>query len=142
MVGPLRIHLAGRDDVRAFAGRPDRIFDLSDLGKPRVLWRYRFRGGRQTTYELVQVDGNWRFEGFFTSTRRFRTRRGTTVGMSWGEARRRERGAAYAHAGCLPPRLWYFKEGGFKLQLFLSAERPQGRVTGLQVPGPFALECD
>jgi hypothetical protein len=141
-VGPLRIHQATDVQVREWAGKPSRRWVLRETGRrDYLLWRYRHRYGRQTSYAFARLDGEWLFEEFFTSSRRFLTRRGTRARFSYARARRHEPGARYHQPGCFPARLSYFKEGGFRLELFLSAKRPRGRVTGLSVEGPLALGC-
>jgi hypothetical protein len=142
LVGPLRVHQATDEDVREWAGKPSRVWTLSEPGRQDYrFWRYRHSQGRRTTYGFARAGGDWLLEEFFTTSRRFSTRRGTKAGMPYVKARRREPGARYVGADCLPPRLRYFKEGGFLLELFLAAERPAARVEGLSVSGPLALGC-
>jgi hypothetical protein len=94
-----------------------------------------------TSYGFARFSGDWLFESFFTTSRRFSTHRGTRAGMTYAKARRREPGARYSGEDCLPPRLWYWKEGGFLLELILTAERPAGRIKGLDVNGPYSIGC-
>jgi hypothetical protein len=94
-VGDLKMDVSTEADVRAFAGEPDLVEDdpsykfLKRLGYHcREPDEYDWVDCR-TNYELVRDSDT--LSGFYTVSKRFRTRRGTRVGHTRKRAERNER---------------------------------------------------
>ena len=98
-VGPLSLELSTSDDVFNWAGRADRVYYLDQYGSTVRLssgtaafavMEYDYSAGGYTDYSLYWDGSSWIFGEFDTTIQRFHTERGTRVGMSYAEARRRE----------------------------------------------------
>lgn len=131
-VGPLRIDRSTEAQVRAFAGKPERVATVVDYfdGKRDRSTRYlsyECRRGRlpcKTVYRILVATG--RLISFSTSSSRFRTRAGTRVGMTPREAARLEglpvrRGCLIAITHGPPHHLTIAIENGRVAQLLLGA---------------------
>lgn len=99
-VGELRLDRATEDDVRALEGEPDRAEDFESAGGfPGRVLTYRCGTRCSTRYWFkVRGDGTTVLGNFETTSRAFRTRRATRVGMRRSVAERRER--RRARLGC------------------------------------------
>lgn len=106
-VGPLRIGESSERQVRDFAGNPSRVETVRQSGVPRSLYRrlyYRCRTREcETIYGLATTPDGGRLSSVSTSSRSFRTAAGTQIGMTVGEAERRERLRASSGCGPGPP---------------------------------------
>lgn len=136
-VGSLRFGVATDEDVVAFAGEPDVVFDDPGYGGEihKVLGYFcRTESGAPRCQTVYGIDaaGN-RLVNFHTSSRRFRTRRGTRVGHQRRTAEKRER--RKARGTC---RGWSITIGGPRRSLAINVGTgPKGRrVQWLSVIGP------
>jgi hypothetical protein len=97
-VGPLRFDYSTSDDVEAWAGSPDKVSYTDQYGAPTnpdnatyATEEFHYPGNGYTYYSFWWDGSEWLFEQFDTSLQRFQTIRGSKVGMSYGQARRREK---------------------------------------------------
>lgn len=115
-VGQHRFEFAHPANIRAFAGKPNSVVYENKLGKPSsskravwAIWSYRFSGGGSVYYSFHRRRGSWLFVEIDTTRKQFKTARGTRVGMSYAEAKKRESGS-YIH-GCIDSGFWHFRDG-------------------------------
>jgi hypothetical protein len=135
--------------VFSWAGNPDRIVYWDQSGSPtRVSYgdaafaiaQYHYPANGYTWYDFYWDGSEWLLGEFDTTLERFHTERGTRVGMSYSEARRREnrpRGG-----GCIDSGFWRFHYGadGGLYSMVIGVNRGQ-RVHALHAYGPNALPC-
>lgn len=131
-VGPLRIDSSTEADVLAFAGQPDeRVIDTTANGSNAVLGYFcRSRRRCQTYYEVDLATS--KLSHFRTASRRYRTPRGTRVGMRRRAAERRER--RRAREDCFGYTI--FKQQG-RWSLIVGFGFQGRRVTWLAADGPY-----
>ncbi len=139
-VGPLSFDNSTDVDVRAWAGRPDKVQWSTDGFNDGMLWRtfiYRFPRGGVVEYSFYLYPGEgWYFEEFHTTLERFRTRRGTRVGMSYTQARRRE--GVPESGGCIGGGFWHHEANA---GLLVATDNARTRVIFLDAQGPEPLPC-
>jgi hypothetical protein len=118
-IGPLQIDASTETDVRHFAGKPEKVESVVWPGiRGRTLI---YRCGRQceTSYSINAKTG--KLSDYWTQSPRFRTERGSFVGMRAARAARLEH--KRPHLGC-----------GFPLYLFLrTSNRPEQRLFVLAI---------
>jgi hypothetical protein len=137
-VGPVTMNRSTAADARAFAGNPDRVFQCVCSGGTFKTFIYRFSGHGQTSYAFKQFpDGSWRLEGFDTNLQRFRSQRGTRVGMTVGQAQHHER-LSY-RSGCVPGLIRSVKQSN-RQDTFIVATY-FGHVQFFEVDGPLSQGC-
>ena len=129
--------------IRAFAGRPDSIVYWNKLGQPTgrshavwQLWTYSFDGGGYARYSFHGGAGRWVFSRFDTDRKNFLTVRGTRVGMTYSQAKRRER--VPFMGGCIDSGFWHFH--GQRYAYIVGVNRGQ-RVHALHAYGPGQPLC-
>jgi hypothetical protein len=93
-IGDLKMDVSTEADVRAFAGEPD-LVEVSPSSE-RIL-RLGYHCRERDEYDWVDCRTNYELyrdstlSGFYTVSKRFRTRRGTRVGHTRKRAERNER---------------------------------------------------
>jgi hypothetical protein len=115
-VGLHRFEVARPAGIRAFAGKPDSVQYENRVGNPSgrrgavwEIWTYRFSGGRYVYYSFHRTrGGSWLFVEIETNRTQFETARGTRVGMSYAEAKKRE-DVPYI-GGCPDSGFWHFRD--------------------------------
>jgi hypothetical protein len=148
-VGPLSFDLSTSNDVLSWAGNPDRIVYWDQNGSPtRVSYgnaafaiaQYNYAAHGYISYGFYWDGSEWLLGEFDTTLERFHDERGTRVGMSYGEARRRENRPLAG--GCLDSGLWRFHYGadGELYSMVVGVNRGQ-RVHALHAYGPNPLPC-
>ena len=90
-VGDLEMDVSTEADVRAFAGNPDRVEDRYPYRWTKRLGYNNCREGYDCRIQYEIDRGTGRLIGFATSSKQFRTRRGTRVGDTRKRAERNER---------------------------------------------------
>jgi hypothetical protein len=99
-IGPLQIDVSTERDIRDFAGKPDKVTIERMPGYKGRILEYGCTRRCMTTYSISRATG--KLSDYWTASPRFTTERGSHVGMSVGEAARRER--SKPHPGCGFPR--------------------------------------
>jgi hypothetical protein len=114
-VGSQRFKVAHPASIRAFAGNPTSVSYENKQGQTTSrrhavwqIWTYQHSGGGYVNYSFHRTRGSWVFVQIDTNRKQFKTARGTRVGMSYAEAKRREH-APYIH-GCLDSGFWHFRD--------------------------------
>jgi hypothetical protein len=114
-VGRQRFEVARPRNIRAFAGKPNSIEYVNEVGGSSnrkhatwAIWSYQFSGGGVVDYSFHRTNHSWRFVQIDTNRKQFRTARGTRVGMSFAQAKKRE-GVSYT-TGCLDSGFWHFRD--------------------------------
>jgi hypothetical protein len=87
-VGSLKIDVSTERDIREFAGKPSKISIERWPGKEGRTLDYRCGRGCMTSYSISRATG--KLSDYWTQSSRFRTERGSHVGMSAAESARRE----------------------------------------------------
>jgi hypothetical protein len=137
-VGPFRIDVTTEAQVRALAGRPDRVVDqFFPSRKTPVGHKLYYRCGRgcQTVYSIN--DGTGRLSDFESNSPRFVTERGSRVGSQASEAAQRE--ARKLVPGCgdgLYLHLRWDSHHTFVLTVW------HGKVNGIIYLGPHSVYND
>lgn len=115
-VGSHDFEVANPASIRAFAGKPTSVRYENKLGQstgPRhavwQIWAYKYSGGGYVDYSFHRARGSWVFVQIDTNRKQFRTARGTRVGMSYAEAKKREK-VMYL-PGCIDSGFWHFRDG-------------------------------
>jgi hypothetical protein len=114
-VGAQRFEVAQLAAIRAFAGNPNSIQYQNKLGEPTSskhavweIWTYQFASAGYVAYSFHHSSGRWVFVEIDTNRQQFQTARGTRVGMSYAEAKKRE-GVSYT-PGCIDSGFWHFRD--------------------------------
>ena len=144
-VGPVYFNISGPRDVGAFAGNPDRIVYQDQYGNASnlahstyAIWEFRYPAGGYTYYSFYYGQEGWLLAEFDTTLERFHTVRGTRVGMTYAQARRREN-RPFAH-GCIDSGFWRFHIGAYgHLYSMVVGVNPGQRVHALHAFGPTPL---
>jgi hypothetical protein len=143
-VGPHHFEVAKPAGIRAFAGGPNSIRYENKLGQPTdsrhavwEIWTYRFAGGRYAYYSFHHGQSGWRFVAIDTNRTQFTTARGTRVGMSYAEAKKRE-DVSYL-GGCIDAGFWHFRDG-HRYAVVVGVNRGQP-VHALHAYGPGEPAC-
>jgi hypothetical protein len=121
-VGPYRLGATTEQQIVAGLGTPLQVVD--DVGGVRLL---RYKVGEFFTWFQIST-----LAAFRTESRTWRTNRGTRVGMTLAQARRRERARVRPGAGCVDQAI-IRRNAKRKTRLFVGLAG--GRVTLLHV-GP------
>jgi hypothetical protein len=115
-VGSHRFEVAHPESIRDFAGKPNSIRYENKFGEPTSprhatweIWSYVFSGGGYVYYSFHHSSGSWLFVQIDTNGKQFQTARGTRVGMTYAEAKKRE-GVSYIQ-GCIDSGFWHFRDG-------------------------------
>lgn len=154
-VGPLKMNLSGPRALMRWAGNPSEVEYLDADGGSTIAslatWVELFYNGASptrsagTTYVFWWSAKGWRLEQFSTTLARFRTPGGTRVGMSYAQAKARER--VPDSGGCVASGFWHESARGrpyFGYVVSLSwahnVLRNQ-RVNELVAVGPHELIC-
>jgi hypothetical protein len=118
-IGPLEIDVSTDADVRDFAGKPNKV-ELERMPGIRAHTLMYWCGRKcETSYSINDKTG--KLSDYWTSSPRFKTERGSYVGMSAPRAARLER--RKPHLGC-----------GFPLYLYLRAtNKPDSRLFVLAI---------
>jgi hypothetical protein len=144
-IGPLTMNGSTDTDVRAYAGNPARVTYCRGIAcNNSGVWKtfvYRFPSRGLTRYTFNQFPGNvWYLEQFYTNLQRFRTQRGTKVGMPAGQAESREH--LPNQGGCVGGGLFRAaKRNGQFYETLVELGFPPRRVVSLQAFGPYPLPC-
>ena len=143
-VGPHHFETTTPAGIRAFARTPDSVEYLNRTGGssgPRnavwEIWTYRFAGGSYVQYSFHHSHGKWHFSEFNTTRKQFRTPGGTRVGMTYTQAKKRER-APYIQ-GCIDSGFWHFRDS-HRYDLVIGVN-PGHRVHALHAAGPGTVTC-
>lgn len=146
-VGPVYFNSSGPENVVAFAGNPDRIVYQDQYGNPSnfanstyAILEYSYPAGGYTHYSFYWDGQEWLLEQFDTTLERFHTVRGTRVGMTYAEARRREN-RPYG-SECIDGGFWRFHTDDYgQLYSMVVGVNPGQRVHALHAFGPNPLPC-
>lgn len=146
-VGPLRLNVSGPNAARRFAGNPDHVKFFDENGNPSNLrnsvwaeWSYAFPAHGYVDIWFWWSGTSWLFEQFDTSLERFHTVRGTRVGMTYAQARARER-IAFS-PGCVDEGFWRTRGHGLNgYYAYLVGINPGQRVHALRALGPYEPLC-
>ncbi len=143
-VGSHRFEMAQPAAIRAFAGTPNSVQFENKLGEPTgskhavfQIWTYTLAGGRDVIYTFHRHHGRWVFVAIDTNRKQFKTARGTRVGMSYAEAKKRE-GVPYT-PGCIDSGFWHFRDGSrYAVVVGVDHKKP---VHALHAFGPGQPVC-
>ncbi len=143
-LGARHFEVATSSSIRAFAGKPNSTRYENKLGQstgPRkavwAIWEYKYSGGGYVYYSFHRTKGTWRFVKIDTNRKQFRTARGTRVGMTYAQAKKRE-GGSYM-GGCIDKGFWHFRDGR-RYAVVVGVNKGQ-RVHALHGYGPGQPIC-
>jgi hypothetical protein len=137
-IGPLQIDVSTEAEIRRFAGRPSQVVSEFWPGKKGQFGRsLEYRCGRKcvTNYSINKATG--RLSDYWTRSTRFRTERGSHVGMSATRAARLE--SRTLLPGCGFPRYLYLRSDHdrvFVLAIW------KGHVDSIGYLGPHTIYYD
>jgi hypothetical protein len=137
-IGPLQIDVSTEAQIRRFAGKPSKVESDFWPGKKGQFGRsLEYRCGRKclTNYSINNATG--RLSDYWTQSPRFRTERGSHVGMSARRAARLE--GRKLLPGCGFPRYLYLRSDHDRIFVLAIWK---GRVDSIGCLGPHTVYYD